>query len=160
MLAQNNMNRLDDLLYAKVCAYLPLVNCNGDDIRNLKLTSTSIAEMVKKNVKIEQHRVVSFCKRKSRVKWSSDALCLTCHKINNEDYQQLLQIRNQLSLGFTRDKYLAAPFYDKDKCGIYIHRKTQSELETFLVKLRKVTKNVVITRNFCCEGKGVEIDVS
>ena len=154
------MNCLDDLLYAKICAYLPLVNCDGDDIRNLKLTNTSIATMVKKNVKIQQHRVVSFCKRKSRVKWSSDALCLTCHKINNEDYHQLLQIRNQLSLGFPSrlDPFVYAN--DKEKCGIYIHRKTQSELETFLVKLRKVTKNVVITRNFCCEGKGVEIDVS
>jgi hypothetical protein len=148
------MNHLDDLLYAKICHYLSLVNCSSTDITNLMITSSSIREMVKQNVNIQKHRVVTFTRPNSKIKWVSDPICLTCHRIKDYDFNELVRIRNVFSnihLGMK---------YNGSKSSIFIHRDTQSELETFLVKLAKLTKNVVVTRNYCCRGKGVEIDLS
>ena len=81
-------------------------------------------------------------------------ICLTCHRIKENDFYELVYIRDAFSNVHAER--------DRKKCysPIFIHRNTQQELETFLVKLGRVTKNVVISRNYCCEGKGVEIELS
>ena len=148
------MNQLDNLLYAKICNYFPLVNCKSSDITNLMSTNSKVREMIKENVNIEKHRVVRFSKRTSKIKWTSDMICLTCHRIKENDFYELLYIRDAFSnVHAKRDR-------KKSYSSIFIHRNTQQELETFLVKLGRVTKNVVISRNYCCEGKGVEIELS
>ena len=148
------MNQLDNLLYAKICNYFPLVNCKSNDITNLMSTNSKVREMIKENVNIEKHRVVRFSKRTSKIKWTSDMICLTCHRIKENDFYELVYIRDAFSNVHAKR--------DRKKCysPIFIHRNTQQELETFLVKLGRVTKNVVISRNYCCEGKGVEIELS
>ncbi len=152
------MNQLDNLLYAKICNYFPLVNCKSSDITNLMSTNSKVREMIKENVNIEKHRLVRFSKRTSKIKWTSDMICLTCHRIKENDFNELVYIRNAFSNvhanRFTNISYRGS------SSSIFIHRNTQQELETFLVKLGRVTKNVVISRNYCCEGKGVEIDLS
>lgn len=152
------MNQLDNLLYAKICDYFPLVNCKSSDITNLMTTNSTVREMVKDNAKIEKHRVVRFTRRDSKIKWSSDRICLTCHSIKDNDFNELVHIRNAFSNIHT--KWRRKTSYSDSSSAIFIHRKTQTELETFLVKLAKVTKNVVISRNYCCGGKGVEIELS
>lgn len=165
------MNQLDNLLYAKICDYFPLVNCNSSDITNLMTTNSTVREMVKDNAKIEQHRVVTFTRRYSKIKWISDRICLTCHRIKEDDFNELVHIRNAFSNihdDFNQLVHMRNAFSnvhakrDRKKCysPIFIHRNTQQELETFLVKLAKVTNNVIISRNYCCGGKGVEIDLS
>lgn len=152
------MNQLDNLLYAKICNYFPLVNCKSSDISNLMSTNSKVREMINENVKIEKHRVVTFTRQKCKIEWISDRICLTCHKIKEDDFNELVHIRNAFSnvdaIRFTMKSYRGS------SSSIFIHRNTQQELETFLVKLGRVTKNVVISRNYCCEGKGVEIDLS
>ena len=148
------MNELDNLLYAKICCYFPLLSCKSTDISNLMCVSTTVREMIKENVKIEKHRVVTFTRRKCKIEWISDRICLTCHRIKEDDFNELVYIRNAFSNVHAKR--------DRKKCysSIFIHRNTQQELETFLVKLGRVTKNVVISRNYCCEGKGVVIELS
>ena len=148
------MNELDNLLYAKICCYFPLLSCKSTDISNLMCVSTTVREMIKENVKIEKHRVVTFTRRKCKIEWISDRICLTCHRIKEDDFNELVYIRNAFSNVHAKR--------DRKKCysSIFIHRNTQQELETFLVKLGRVTKNVAISRNYCCEGKGVEIELS
>lgn len=148
------MNELDNLLYAKICCYFPLLSCKSTDISNLMCVSTTVREMIKENVKIEKHRVVTFTRRKCKIEWISDRICLTCHRIKEDDFNELVYIRNAFS------NVHAKRVRKKCYSSIFIHRNTQQELETFLVKLGRVTKNVVISRNYCCEGKGVEIELS
>ena len=148
------MNQLDNLLYAKICNYFTLENCKSNDITNLMSTNSTVREMIKENVKIEKHRVVTFTRRKCKIEWISDRICLTCHRIKQDDFNELVYIRNAFS------NVHAKRVRKKCYSSIFIHRNTQQELETFLVKLGRVTKNVVISRNYCCEGKGVEIELS
>ena len=89
--------------------------------------------MIKKNVKIEKHRVVTFTRRKCKIEWISDRICLTCHRIKEDDFNELVYIRNAFSNvhanRFTNISYRGS------SSSIFIHRNRQQELETFLVKL-------------------------
>ena len=122
------MNELDNLLYAKICCYFPLLSCKSTDISNLMCVSTTVREMIKENVKIEKHRVVTFTRRKCKIEWISDRICLTCHRIKEDDFNELVYIRNAFSNVHAKR--------DRKKCysSIFIHRNTEQELESFLVK--------------------------
>ena len=143
------METIDDLVLLTICKYLNDTSCKTATINNMLVTSHDLRKRILKNITIKKHRVVHFVK-KSNIKWTMNPLCLKCNRINEQDLMELVRIRNEFSNVSNKQSVGR---------GIFIHRDTQSELETFLVKLMSVTKNVYITRNVCCDGKGVEIDL-
>ena len=143
------METIDDLVLLTICKYLNDTSCKTATINNMLVTSHDLRKRILKNITIKKHRIVHFVK-KSNIKWTTNPLCLMCNRINEQDLIELVRIRNEFSNVSNKQSVGR---------GIFIHRDTQAELETFLVKLMSVTKNVYITRNVCCGGKGVEIDL-
>ena len=143
------METIDDLVLLTICNYLNDPSCKTATMNNILVTSRELKKRILKNITIKKHRVVHFVK-KSNIKWTTNPLCLKCNRINEQDLMELVRIRNEFSN--VSNKLSVGR-------GIFIHRDTQAELETFIVKLMCVTKNVYITRNVCCGGKGVEIDL-
>ena len=71
--------------------------------------------------------------------------------------QQFTNIYNINRYSYSRK---IVSYEKRNSSSIFIHRNTQQELETFIIKLRKIAKNIVITRTYCWDGKGVEIELA
>ena len=162
------MNTLDTFITHRIIDFLNVPSCKSNDVSNIKCVNRELKSMIQDYKKFKKHRVVKIKNNNSKIKWKHVNVCLTCNRINDSDLQELLSIRDNFSrvqLLSIRDKFTSKRYNSwgvpiVSSSSIYIHRKTQQELETFIVKLRRVTSNVVISRNYCCDGKGVEIELS
>ena len=150
------MNTLDTFITHRIIDFLNVPSCKSNDVSNIKCVNRELKSMIQDYKKFKKHRVVKIKNNNSKIKWKHVNVCLTCNRINDSDLQELLSIRDK----FTSKRYNSWGVPIVSSSSIYIHRKTQQELETFIVKLRRVTSNVVISRNYCCDGKGVEIELS
>ena len=164
------MNTLDTFITHHIIDFLNMPSCKSNDVTNIKCVNRELKSMLQEYKKIKKHRVVKIKNNNSKIKWKHVKLCLTCNSITDTDFQELLSIRNKfsrvqvhpntLSNNINLKKYDYRNYTLSPSSSINIHRNTQQELETFIVKLRRVTSNVIISGNYCCNGKGVEIDLS
>ena len=115
--------------------------------------------ILSKIITLQYHKVILLRNDKSKIKWHSNKICLTCNRISLDEWDEILTIKQSFSNIYNMKSLKHLSFINRDSPHIYIHRNTQQELETFIIKLNRIATNIVITNNYCCEGKGVEIDV-
>ena len=150
------MNDVDDLILTNICKYFDTRTCKCKDLAHLLCVSSYFQQKIPKLVTIQRHKVILITNCKSNIRWRSNKICLTCNRIGFTEWNEILRIKNCFSNIYSL-KNLS--YMNRDSSCIYIHRNTQQELETFIIKLTRVATNIVITRNYCCNGKGVEIDL-
>jgi len=154
------MNKIDDLVLTNICKYFDTKTCKCKELVYLLYVSKYFREKIPKLVTIQRHKVIIFTNCKSKIRWCSNKICLTCNRVNDNEWEEIMNIKQRFSNVYNINSLKYLSYMNRDSSGIYIHRKTQQELESFIIKLKKVATNIVITRNYCCEGKGVEIDLA
>tara|TARA_X000001036_G_C20690054_1_gene809074 strand:- start:2109 stop:2603 length:495 start_codon:yes stop_codon:yes gene_type:complete len=164
------MNTLDIFISHRIIDFLNVPCCKSNDVNNIKCVNRELKAMLQEYKKFKKHRLIKIKTNNSKIIWKHVKLCLTCNRINETDIQEILSIRDKFSRVQVHPNTLFNKInlkkYDyrnntlSPSSSINIHRDTQQELETFIVKLKRVISNVVISKNYCCEGKGVEIDLS
>ena len=153
------MNKVDDLVLTKICKYFETKTCKGKELDHLLCVSSYYRQKIPKLVTIQRHKVILFTNCKSKIRWCSNKICLTCNRINDNEWEEIMNIKQRFLNVYNINLLKNLSYNTREISGIYIHRKTQQALETFIIKLKKIATNIVITRNYCCSGKGVEIDV-
>tara|TARA_B100001758_G_scaffold247910_1_gene268426 strand:- start:2430 stop:2921 length:492 start_codon:yes stop_codon:yes gene_type:complete len=163
------MDTLDKFTIHAIYDFLNVPSCKSKYVNVIKCVNRELKSHLT-DYKYIKHRVVKIKNNNSKLKWKNINLCLTCNRINDTDLQEILSIRdkfsrvqvhsNNLYNEINLNNYNYGLKFSKPSSSIFIHRNTQQELETFIVKLRRVTSNVVISKNYCCDGKGVEIDLN
>ena len=154
------MNKIDDLVLTNICKYFDTRTCKCKELDNLLCVCSYFRDKIPKIVSMQRHKVVIFTNCKSKICWHSDKICLTCNRFNDDEWGEILNIKQRFSNVYNINSLKYLSNVNRNSSGIYIHRKTQHELESFIIKLIKIATNIVITRNYCCEGKGVEIDLA
>jgi hypothetical protein len=154
------MNKIDDLVLTNICKYFDTKTCKCKELVYLLYVSSYFREKISKLVTIQRHKVVLLADSKSKIRWCSNKICLTCNRVNDNEWEEIMNIKQRFSNVYNINSLKYLSYMNRDSSGIYIHRKTQQELESFIIKLIKVATNIVITRNYCCNGKGVEIDLA
>ena len=153
------MNKVDDLVLTKICKYFETKTCNCKELDHLLCVSSYFRDKILKLVTIQRHKVVLLTDSNSKICWCSNKICLTCNRFNDDEWEEIMNIKQRFSNVYNINSLKYLSYVNRNSSGIYIHRKTQQALETFIIKLKKIATNIVITRNYCCSGKGVEIDV-
>ena len=154
------MNTVDDLVLSNICKYFDTRTCNCKDIDHLLSVSHYFQQKIPNLVKIQRHKVITLKNCKSKIRWKSNKICLTCNRINDDEWKEIRNIKQRFTNVYNINSLKYLSYANRDLSGIFIHRNTQQELETFIIKLKKVATNIEITRNYCCGGKGVEIDLA
>ena len=157
------MENIDDLILQHICSYFNTITCKCEDLDNLVSVSCYFKEKIPTLIRFQRHKVKVLVNCKSKIQWYSNKICLTCNRLSDSDCQELMHIKQQFTNIYNINRYSYSremvSYEKRNSSSIFIHRNTQQELESFIIKLRKIAKNIVITRNYCCDGKGVEIDL-
>jgi len=154
------MNKVDDLVLTNICKYFETKTCNCKELDHLLCVSSYFRDKILKLVTIQRHKVIILNNCKSKIRWCSNKICLTCNRFNDDEWEEIMNIKHRFSNVYNIKSLKYLSYNNRNSSGIYIHRNTQQELESFIIKLKKVATNIDITRNYCCEGKGVEIDLA
>ena len=158
------MENIDDLILQQICGYFNTLTCKCKDLDNLVGVSRYFKENIPTVIRFQRHKVNVLVNCKSKIQWCSNKICLTCNRLSDNDWRELMHIKQQFTNIYNINRYSYSremvSYEKRNSSSIFIHRNTQQELESFIIKLRKISKNIVITRNYCCDGKGVEIELA
>ena len=158
------MENIDDFFLLVICSYFNTITCKCKDLDNLVSVSCYFKEKIPTVIRFQRHKVKVLVNCKSKIQWYSNKICLTCNRLSDSECQELMHIKQQFTNIYNINRYSYSrkivSYEKRNLSSIFIHRNTQQELETFIIKLRKISKNIVITRNYCCDGKGVEIELA
>ena len=132
------MNNVDDLVLSNICKYFDTRTCNCKDIDDLLSVSRYFQEKIPNLVKIQRHKVITLKNCKSKIRWKSNNICLTCNRINDNEWKEIRNIKQRFTNIYNINSLKYLSYDNRVLSGIFIHRNTQQELETFIIKLKKM----------------------
>lgn len=164
------MDVLDNLLLQKVGSYLDDENCcMKSSLHNWGVANKNMHGFIKKHFKLKLHKQMRFREDSSALKWKVHHVCTKCFHLSSEEIRELVHLKgcsyhhDDDEIGLFRSvfgnrKSNTEENKKKIKSGsMYIHFKTQKEVQMFISKLPILLHNVQCSQEYCCDGKGARV---